>query len=82
MDSRSPQCRVKEAGRIGGWMVVQEGCGGKVRGTRRVVVLVVVCEYKGFINHVINVVHRESGGGVNRNVISGRRVVLVMVWGR
>ena len=80
MDSRSPQCRVKEAGRIGGWMVVQESCGRKVRRTRRVVV--VVCEYKGLINHVINVVHRESGGGVNRNVISGRRVVLVMVWGR
>lgn len=80
MDNRSPQCRVKEVGRIGGWMVVQEGCGRKVRGMRRVVV--VVCEYKGFINHVVNVVHRESGGRVNRNVVSGRRVVLVMVWGR
>ena len=45
-------------------------------------VVVVVCEYKGFINHVVNVVHRESGGRVNRNVVSGRRVVLVMVWGR
>lgn len=80
MDNRSPQCRVKEVGRIGGWMVVQEGCGRKVRGMRRVVV--VVGEYKGFINHVVNVVHRESGGRVNRNVVSGRRVVLVMVWGR
>ena len=44
--------------------------------------MVVVGEYKGFINHVVNVVHRESGGRVNRNVVSGRRVVLVMVWGR
>lgn len=41
-----------------------------------------VWEYEGLINHVINVVDRESGGRANGSVVLGRRVVLVMVCGR
>lgn len=77
VDSRNPQCGVKEVRGKGGWMVVRDCCGKVVRGGS-----VLVWEYEGLINHVINVVDRESGGRANGSVILGRRVVLVMVCGR
>ena len=48
VNSRNPQCGVKEVGGKGGWMVVQDCCGKVVRETGRSVVVCEVLTVEGF----------------------------------